>query len=129
MPIEIKGRESVAIPEGKHTGKIEDVKVETRGKEGYEYLDVHVSVDGVTNTKGEVINIKYGCPLDLTPNTKLGKLLMEFGVTKEEIEKGIAVDIESVLKTGSEIQFMCKDEKNDRGKFARIIDDTLKPKQ
>lgn len=128
MPIEIKGRESVAIPEGKHTGKIDDVKLETRGKEGYEYLDVHVSVDGVTNSKGEVVVIKYGSPFDLTPNTKLGKLLAEFGVTKEQIEGGQPVDIEGILKKGAEVEFMTKDEKSERGKFARVIDDTLKPK-
>ena len=128
MPIVIKGRESVSIPEGKHAGKISDVKQEARGKEGYEYLDVHVTVEGVKNSKGEDVTIKYGCPFDLTPNTKLGKLLMLFGVAKNSIEKEEEIDIEEHLKKGAEVEFMTIDEKSDRGKFARIVDDSLKPK-
>jgi len=127
MPIVIKGRESVAIPEGTHNGKIVDLKQETRGKEGYEYLDVHVSVDSIKNTKGEPVSIKYGCPFDLTPNTKLGKLLMKFGVKKEIIESGDPVDIEKHLRKGIGVRFMTKDEETDRGTFARIVEDTLKP--
>lgn len=128
MPIMVKGRESVTIPEGKHTGKISDIKQEARGKEGYEYLDVHVTVDGVQNTKGEDVTIKYGCPFDLTPNTKLGKLLMLFGLDKDTIVKEEEFDIEKHLEKGAEVEFMTIDEKSDRGKFARIVDDSLKPK-
>jgi len=127
MPILVKGRESISIPEGKHTGKIQQVTKEVRGKEGYEYLDVYVTVDGVKNSKGEEVTIKYGCPFDLTPNTKLGKLLMNFGVTRKQIESGEEIDIEEILKKGTPVSFMTIDEKTDRGVFARIVDDSLKP--
>lgn len=137
-PIVVKGRESISIPEGKHRGKITNIEQRVSKKEGYEYLDVHVSVDGLKNAKGELVSIKYGAPFDVTNidcctvatfigNTKLGKLLMKFGVTEEQIKSGESIDVEKFLKKGRDVQFMTKDEETDRGTFARIVEDTLKP--
>lgn len=41
MPIEITGRESISVPEGKHTGEIQKIEKRT-SKEGYEYLDINL---------------------------------------------------------------------------------------
>jgi hypothetical protein len=61
---EIKGRESISVEEGKHTGKI--VKLEKRENKEFVYIDVHVSVDGLQRKDGSLMTIKYGCPYDLT---------------------------------------------------------------
>lgn len=126
MPIEIKGRESIKIEDGKHTGKIE--KIEQRDIKDYTYLDFFVQLDDVKTTKGELVSIKYGTPMDLTINTKLGKLLMNFGVTKDQIASGESIDIEQIVKTGTEVTLMTQEETTDRGTFARVVDGSLKPK-
>lgn len=51
--------------------------------------------------------------MDLTVNTKLGKLLMNFGVTKDQIAAGESIDIEQVVKTGSEVTCMTQEETTD----------------
>lgn len=70
-------------------------------------------MDDVKTTKGEPVSIKYGTPMDLTVNTKLGKLLMNFGVTKDQIAAGESIDIEQVVKTGSEVTCMTQEETTD----------------
>jgi hypothetical protein len=123
---EIKGRESVSIEEGKHTGKI--VRLEKRENKEFVYLDVHVSVDGLQRKDGSLMTIKYGCPYDLTANTKLGKLLMNFGVSKSKIESGEGINIADSLKKGTKVQYLVQNEEGDKGGiFARIIDGSLKP--
>lgn len=66
--------------------------------------------------------------MDLTINTKLGKLLMNFGVTKEQIASGDSIDVEEIVKVGTEVQCMTQEETTDRGTFARVVDGSLKPK-
>jgi len=127
MPIEITGRESIKVEDGKHFGKI--AKVESRDVKDFTYLDTYIELDDVKNSKGEAVSIKYGCPLDLTVNTKLGKLLMAFGVSKEQIASGESIDIEQILKVGTEVQLMTQEETSDRGTFARVVDGSLKPKK
>jgi hypothetical protein len=132
MPIKIVGRESTIIPEGKHLAKISALKVEKRGKENYEYLDVHVELQDVETKEGKHpsinfvlpcgnMKIKYGCPFDLTPNTKLGKLLKAFGVSDAQIASGESLDIEQVLKVGKSVQILTKDVETDKGTFAEIL--------
>lgn len=60
MSIEIKGRESIKIEDGKHTGKIS--KVESRDVKEYTYLDCYVELSDIKTTKGEPVNIKYSIP-------------------------------------------------------------------
>jgi hypothetical protein len=126
MPIKIVGRESTIIPEGKHPARISALKVEKRGKEkalngdccssasSYEYLDVHVEIQDVETKEGKHPSIKYGCPFDLTPNTKLGKLLKAFGVSDSQIASGESLDIEKVLTVGKSVQILTKDVETDK---------------
>jgi hypothetical protein len=114
MPIRITGRESTTIPEGKHPARISALKVEKRGKENYEYLDVHVEIQDVELKDGRHPSIKYGCPFDLTPNTKLGKLLKAFGVSDEQIASEEPLDIEKYLAVGKSVQILTKDVETDK---------------
>ena len=45
MPIEIKGRESIRIEDGKHNGKI--AKLESRDIKDFTYLDTFITLDDV----------------------------------------------------------------------------------
>lgn len=107
-------KESVFIPEGQHPAKISKVEVQKRGKENYEYLDVHVELLDVETKEGKHPSIKLGQPFDLTPNTKLGKLLKSFGVTDEEISSGKPIDIEGILSIGKEVKILTKDKESDK---------------
>jgi hypothetical protein len=125
MPIKIQGRESLQISEGKHSAKIHELKVEKRGKESYEYLDVHVEVLDVNKKDGTHPVIKMGMPFDLSINTKMGKLLKAFGISDDAIKDGVEIDIEEVLPKGKKVQIITKDSETDKGTFAEII--SMKP--
>jgi hypothetical protein len=118
MPIEIKGRESITIPQGVHKGEITKVEERTSDK-GYVYIDVSVTVGDVELKDGKNPEIRYGVPADLTQNTKLGKLLMAFGITQDQIVSGEPIDVEDVLKTGTKVEYLTKDETTEKGTFAR----------
>lgn len=125
MAITIKGRESMSIPEGAHPAKIKELKVEKRGKEQFEYLDIHVDVMDVTTKAGTHPSIKLGMPFDLTVNTKLGKTLRAFGVSDEQIASGESLNIEKVLAVGREVRIVTTNVETDKGTFADIS--SMKP--
>ena len=83
-------------------------------------MDIFVQLEGV---KAE---LKYSCPADITVNTKLGKTLMNFGVSEDEIESGEELDVEAKLK-GKKVTCLTQNEVSPRGTFARIVDGSLKP--
>jgi len=105
-----------SLPEGKHRGEI--TRVDYRF-EPYEYTDIYVKTKG---KEGE-IELKYGCPSKVTPQTKLGKLLKAFGA---DLKPGNKVDPEKIL-VGKKCEFMTINEETERGTFARIVDGSLKP--
>ena len=131
MAIGLKGRESIRIEEGKHTGKV--VKVEQRTNKDFEYIDVHIELSQKT-MEGKPIIIRWGAPADLTVNTRLGKTLMQFGISEKAINSGQVIDVEEVL-VGQKVSFLTKDETTDKGTFARVlanfanlnVDGSLKP--
>jgi len=125
MAITIKGRDSLQISEGKHQAKIRELKVEKRGKESYEYLDVHVEVLDVDKKDGTHPVIKMGMPFDLSINTKLGVLLRSCGVSDDAIKGGGEIDIENVLPIGKKVQIITKNIETDKGTFAEIF--SMKP--
>jgi len=104
-------------------GVITKVELATRGEKGgeqFEYVDIFVLLD---DAKAE---LKYSCPADITVNTKLGKTLMNFGVSEEDIESGKELDVEAILK-GKKVSCLTQNEVSPRGTFARIVDGSLKP--
>ena len=112
---ELEWQEPIQIPDGRHTGKISKVEFRT---EPYRYTDVYVKMDD------SEFELKYGSPTILSENSKLGRLLMTFGVNYEKGKKSKPRDV----LVGKEVEFMTINRKNKDGKtFARIIEDSLKP--
>lgn len=107
-------QKKVVITDGMHTGQI--VNLEERDKP-YKYIDIFIEIDGV-----EGVTLKYGCPDYLSKNAKLGKLLEKF----IELKEGETVNLEKAL-VGRKISFMTLMEVTDRGEFARIVENSIKP--
>lgn len=112
--MELKVQKRIEIQDGKHEGKITKVEFRT---EPYSYTDVFIK------PKDMEFELKYGCPTLISANSKLGKLLLTFGV---ELKEGEKIDPEKVL-VGKEVQFMTLTETTDRGTFARVVDNSVKP--
>lgn len=112
--MEFEWKEPIDIPDGSHTGEITKVTYRT---DPYEYTDVSVKP-----TEHDV-ELKYGCPSSLTPNTKLGRLMQAFGARSE---KGSKIDPEKVL-VGKQVQFMTMKKKSGDKEFTEIVEDSLKP--
>ena len=111
-----KVEQSITLEDGKHTGIIDSVEYRT---EPYEYVDVVIKE---TETK---LNIKCGYPFTITDNTALGIALIRFGA-KLEVDK--EVDPDEYFKVGAEVEFMTLTEDTKKGRFARIISESLKLK-
>ncbi|MAH50117.1 hypothetical protein CMI37_30130 [Candidatus Pacearchaeota archaeon] len=111
-PLEVT--EPIQIEDGKHTGEI--VRVEARN-EPFAYVDFYIKPEGTD------FEIKYGCPANISVNTKLGKLLALFAVFKP----GDHVDPELVMK-GKKVAFMTQMEKaSDGNEYVRIVENSIKP--
>ena len=96
MGIDVIPTEAISIPDGQHTGKIQEVKEEVRGEGKYVYVDVYVTVDGINKTDGTPVVIKDGMSKHLSKGSKLGKTCMRFGLSDEQIEE-LASSIEDKL--------------------------------
>ena len=105
-----------SLEEGKHEGVI--TRVEYRD-EPFAYTDIYIK----TKSKDGEVEIKYGCPTKVTPQTKLGKVLKAFGA---KLEPGTKVDPEKIL-VGRKCTFMTVLEETERGTFSRVVDGSLKP--
>jgi len=114
----MKVQASRTIPDGAHTGTIEDVEFSERGEEGFPYVDVLVK----DSESGVVLKAGYACS-KVTPETELGRLLRRFGA---EVEEGVDTDW-SVLRAGTPVAFTTETERKKNGRFAHIILESLKP--
>ena len=115
--MELEWKERVEIADGNHTGEIS--RIEYR-HEPYEYTDIFIKLDDSD------IELKYGCPTNLSEQSKLGVLLQAFGA---EAKAGTKIDPEVALK-GQKVSFMTitKPSKKDRDKsFSEIVADSIKP--
>jgi len=107
---------AVYIPDGIHKGIIQKPELkayEYKGKT-IEYLNIPIKLEE------EDIVLNYSCPAKITKNTKLGKLLSIFVVLD-----GI-INVEKVLE-GQKVVFQTITTENDRGSFAEIVPDSIKP--
>lgn len=110
----LQWKESIDIPDGEHEGQI--IKIVER-TDPYDYIDICIKL--IDND----IELKYGCPALLSINSKLGKLLLNFGA---KFDKLIMVDIEDHLK-GKKCKFLTIKKKNKMNKeFSEIVDDSIK---
>jgi hypothetical protein len=115
MEFEVKA--PVNIPDGTHKGQITKV---TYRDEPYSYTDFWINVDGV-----EGVELKYGCPSTLSSTSKLGKLLVTFGV---KLVPGEKHDPEKIMK-GRRCLFMTLKKTKDGKEFSEVVDDSLKPEK
>jgi len=118
----IEATEPTTIADGLHNGKI--VRVEYRD-EPYAYCDIILSIEGV-----EKVELKAGYPQVVSPNSGLGQLLEKFGA---DISKGKQLNPYEIL-VGKEVVFQTitetvKREDGGISKFARVVRESLKPKE
>lgn len=117
---EIKPVKAVTIPDGKHTGVIEDVKKREytdKNGETFAYVDLHISVKDI---EGDPV-IRYGMPVSPSMNGKLMKTASEF----VNIEENSGIDPEAIFKDKG-VSFETQNETTDRGTFARILEGSIK---
>ena len=108
--------EAVEIPDGMHEGLITTL---VQRDDPFEYIDFHIKekVTGAT--------LKMGFPAKITKTTGLGKFLTKMGVL---LTVGGTVNLNNEI-LGAEVSFMTQNEESDKGTFARVIKDTVKPKK
>ena len=112
LNMELMVEEVKRIEEGKHTGVIK--AVEYREKP-FKYIDLVIEFE-----QGK--KVKVGYPATVTSESKLGKLLLDFG-TKLEVNKKVSLIKEFVNKP---VSFMTLNTTTDRGTFAHIVANSLR---
>lgn len=112
---EFEVKKTNAIADGKHQGRI--IRIYHRHTP-YKYTDM------VIKPQNSSFELRYGVPTNLTPASKLGKLLRKF----ISLEIGQKIDIEKVL-VGKEVEFQTVTETTERGRFMRIVDGSIMPIQ
>ncbi|MCK5609468.1 hypothetical protein KAR91_46775 [Candidatus Pacearchaeota archaeon] len=113
----LKAKKTIDINNGKKTGKI--TKFTWRSKP-YDYIDIHINF----KNENDIIEIRAGFPAIISYNTKLGQLLLRFGKDFHENED---IDIEAILM-GQIVIFDTFTEINDKGSFAKVKVDSIKPR-
>lgn len=111
------------LEDGKHKGRI--MRIEYRD-DPYQYVDIVILVEG-----GNGIELKYGCPQNITTSSKFGKLLEAFGKKLVPGERINETDIEKIF-VSKMVEFMTITEvvtgkDKQRREFSRIIDGSVKP--
>ena len=106
------------VEEGKHDGTITRVEYRTKP---FEYADV--IIEFLEDSK--VKSIKSGYPTMITPVSKLGVLLLQFGGT---LEIGKDIDPAEIL-VGKRCEFMTMNKQTAKGTFAEVVSGSLKPCQ
>lgn len=109
-------QEVVEIPDGKHEGIITTL---VHRDDPFGYVDICI-IEKVTGAK-----VKVGFPDKITVGTGLGKFLTKMGVN---LKVGAKVDLSKEL-LGAEVIFITQNEESDKGIFARVMSDTVKPKK
>lgn len=121
--------ESKSIPEGRHDGTITATIDKVAGEKDdkgniikFNYTDYVIKLDSVEGTP----EIKTGFPTDIkidqsgNPTTAHAKFLKALGVDLKS-----AVDTEAVV--GKKISLMTQNNESERGTFARVIENSVKP--
>ncbi len=113
MKIPIK--EPIVISNGKHVGTITAVEYRTTP---YNYTDLVITF----TEELEERTVKVGYPTVLSQGSKLGKLMKRFGF---ELVVGEGLDPDSLKEF--KCQFRTITEETERGTFAKVIQDSVKP--
>lgn len=113
-------KETIDIPDGKHTGYIKDFKIR---KGDYIYSDIEVKL---TDVDKEPV-IKFGFPANISEVSKLGQFLKKSGI---EIEGGEEITLGAIRKHLKDKELTFKtvkvpDKENNEIEYARVIDSTI----
>jgi len=120
MVLKTKVEKGISIEDGKHKGTIS--KIETKTVEVKKGTATYLEIFIVEEDSG--VELKAGVPFRITENTALGMILTNFGA---ELTEDTEIDVEEFIKPKMKVTFLTKTEKTAKGKFATIINDTLKP--
>lgn len=112
--MEFEVKESKALEDGRYDGEI--VRVEYR-TDPYEYTDVFIK------EKESGMEIKFGCPSNVSAKSKLGKLLCQF----VQLTVGEKVDPEKIL-VGKKVSFLTIQEKKGDNIYTRVVEGSVKPR-
>lgn len=116
-------QESRSIPEGTHSGRIQNVS--TRQTDFGPYVDLEIGILDVSDETPTLLGSDtVGFPAKLTPNSWLGQLVAKFGVDLEN--PGGEIDVAELLEEQA-VQFETEDEKTEHGNFARIEKQSVRP--
>lgn len=128
MPLNAPVKETIVVPVGEHKGVIKEIKTKevVYGDERFTYLQIYVTVDGVKKADGETLVIHLDCPFEISENNTLGKLLMKFGCTEDQIRDSVRlnkdIDVEQYIKVGTKVVYTTDNEKGKKGGlFAKIL--------
>jgi len=108
----IESEEAMSVTEGRHVGRVKDVVIAEN--KGYKYADFRIELSD------EEAELKWGAPLYLTKNSKLGKFMDLF----TEWTPGDKVSLREAV--GKKVSFVVVREQTDRGLFYRIQDGSIK---
>lgn len=115
--MEIPVTEKLEIKDGTHKGVIMDVEYRDTP---YDYTDVVIEFKAGDGT----IRLKAGYPTVIQQGSKLGKLLIRFGVILLDVGKKMNPEKELV---GKKCQFQTITEDTKNGTFARVLPESVKP--
>jgi len=116
-----KVKESLRLDDGAHAGEI--VRIDYVD-EPYQYVEFVVKVDD------SVLELNYGCPQNLSANSKLGRMFELFGKTLT-VNEEISEDEMKTIFVGQKVKFVTVTESVKRDgqlrEYARIASESLKP--
>jgi len=110
--MELEWKAPMEIDDGSHVGEITRIVHRGPPEIKYDYLDIWIRLDG------SEVEVKYGIPTNLSPKTKLGKLLISLG---EPYVVGKKINPEELL-VGKKVRFMTVKV----GDFSEIVHDSIK---
>lgn len=110
--MKLKVNTASIVEDGIHEGVITEIQYRT---DPYEYTDVITEVEGM--------RIKVGYPTFISPESKLGKLLLRFGAT---LDPDTMIEPEDIL-VGKKCKLQTIRETKGDKSYCRIIPESLKP--
>lgn len=119
---------SSAIPDGKHEGTLvrfeERTAVNAKTGEEFEMIDYVVKMQ----VGSKEVELKQSVGKKLGESSKLGKLLVQLGVDIKPMLTGKTVNLDATFKklSGKKVTFLTLTEETGRGRFARIVEGSLR---
>lgn len=110
-----KVEKSVKLEDGAYKGKI----VELELKEGeFSYYQIVIEEDTTE------LNLRVGYPASVSKNSAFGRLLERFGA---KLNEGDTIETDDYLKISTPVSFLVMNKTTDKGTFANIERESLKP--